>query len=83
MLADNRAGVEVEWLFPSELESTQLLDDGSHDWAEGIKLLKVKANSIGAEVGGESQMEQLMSSVPLGLRNRWRIWKVLDLLDEE
>lgn len=79
MVADDRAGVEVEWLFPSELESTQLLDDGSHDWAEGIRLLKVKANSI----GGESQMEQLMSSVPLGLRNRWRIWKLLEFLDEE
>ena len=82
MLADNRAGVEVEWLFPSELESIQLLDNGSHDWAEGIKLLKVKANSIGADVGGESQTEQLVSSVPLGLRNRWRIWKILELLDE-
>ena len=83
MLADSRAGVEIEWLFPSELESTQLLDDRSHDWAEGIKLLKVKANNIRADVGGESQTEQLMSSVPLGLRNRWRIWKVLELVDEE
>ena len=83
MPANNSAEVEVDWLFPSELESIQLLDDGSHDWTAGIKMLTVKANSIGADdVGGESQKENLMASVPLGLRNRWRIWKILQLVNE-
>lgn len=75
--------VEVEWLFPQELEATQHLDQGGHDWAEGIRLLNVKANSVGDDLGGESRNGKLMSSVPLGLRNRWRIWKVLEYISKE
>ena len=80
---DHQAEVEVEWLSPQELEATQHLDQGGHDWAEGIKWLKVKAKSIGADVGGEPRMGKLMSSVPLGLVHRWRIWKVLDHVSEQ
>lgn len=36
-LADPQADVEVEWLFPQELEETRQLDLGSHDWVEGIR----------------------------------------------
>ena len=70
---DHQAEVEVEWLFPQELEATQRLEQGGHDWAVGIILLKVKAKSIGADVGGEPRNGKLMFSVPLGLVNRWRI----------
>lgn len=81
--ADHQAEVEVEWLFPQELEATQHLDQGGHDWAEGIRLLKVKAKSISADVGGEPRKEKLIFSAPLGLVNRWRIWKVLEHVGEE
>lgn len=75
--------LEIEWLFPQELEAIRQLDQGGHDWAEGMSSLRVKANSIGADAGGEPRKRKLMSSVPLGLENRWRIWKVLEHIDEE
>ncbi|CAD6586962.1 MAG: hypothetical protein ASARMPRED_002896 [Alectoria sarmentosa] len=81
--AAHQSEAEVEWLFPQELKEIQRLDQGGHDWAEGIRLLKEKANSISADEGGEPQEEKLMSSVPLGLKNRWRIWKVLEHILEE
>ena len=78
-----QAKIEVEWLFPQELEAIQHLDEGGHDWAEGIRLLKVRAKDIGADAGGEPQRAKLMSAVPLGLRNRWRVWKILEHVSEE
>lgn len=81
--ADPEANLEVGWLLPQELEETQLSDQGGHDWIEGIKLLQAKANSIRADGGGEPLKGKLMSSVPLGLWNRWRIWKVLERISEE
>ena len=81
---DHGAKVKIEWLSFTELDNVQLIDEGGHDWAEGIKLLKAKANSIGADdIGGEPRQEKLMSLVPLGLRNRWRIWKILEHISEE
>ena len=80
---DPQADVEVEWLFPQELEETRHLDQGNHDWVEGIRSLKVKANSIGADGGGEPRTGKLLASVPPGLWNRWRIWKVLEHISEE
>lgn len=77
------AEFEIEWLFPQEMEATRQLEQGRHDWAKGISSLKLKANSIGADVGAEPRKGKLMSSVPLGLKNRWRIWKVLEHIDEE
>lgn len=62
--------VEVEWLFPQELDATQHLDQGGHDWAKGISSLKVKANSIIVDVGARPRNGKLMSSVPLSLGNR-------------
>lgn len=31
-----QAKIEVDWLFPQELQAIQRLDEGDHDWAEGI-----------------------------------------------
>ena len=82
--ADHKAKVKIQWLFFDELRSIQLSDEGGHNWTEGIKLLKAKANSVGADdIGGESRQENSMSLVPLGLRNRWRIWKILEHISEE
>ena len=81
--ADLQADVDVEWLFPQELEEIRHLDQGGHEWVEGIRLLKVKANSIGSDGGGEPRQGKLMASVPIGLWNRWRIWKVLEHISEE
>ena len=76
--ADDQAEVEVEWLFPQELEAIRHLDQGGRDWAEGIRMLKKKANSINFDGGDGIQMGKAMSVVPLGLKNRWRIWKILE-----
>ena len=84
MSADQQADVEIEWLFPEELEGIRYSDPGSRDWAEGIRLLKMKANSIGADIGNEVQRgDGAMASVPLGLLNRWRIWKILERIAKE
>lgn len=77
-LADHQAEAEIDWLFPQELEAIHHSDQGCHDWAEGIRMLTMKAKSISADVGGEPQIGKLMSSVPPGLKNRWRIWKILE-----
>lgn len=47
------------------------------DWEEGIQALLQKANMISADEGGEDEGNQKHASVPLGLKNRWRIWKIL------
>ena len=70
----------MEWLFPQELEAARLLDEGGHDWIGGVRLLNVKANSEDYIQGGAAGKEEPMSLVPLGLRNRWRIWRVLEHL---
>ena len=45
--------------------------------------MQAKANSIEADAGGEVWKGELMASVPLGLQNRWRIWKILELVSGE
>jgi len=32
---------------------------------------------IGANEGGLTDQDKSLGSVPLGLKNRWRIWKIL------
>ena len=83
-LAINHVEVKIEWLFPEELEAIRYSDPGDGDWAEGTRLLKMKANSISANVGGGTERGDVaMSLVPPGLINRWRIWKILELIAEE
>ena len=83
-LADYQGGFEIEWLFPQELEVIRHSDPGRHDWAEGIRLLKSKADSIRADISSELQKGDVgIPSVPPGLLNRWRIWKMLELIAEE
>ena len=73
-LADHQADVEIEWLFPEELEAIRHSHPGGGDWAEGIRSLKMKADSIGADKDSElPNGDGVMALVPPGLINRWRI----------
>ncbi len=41
-----------------------------------MPLQNLKGSSI--DDGGEENRKKKFSSVPLGLKNRWRIWKILE-----
>ena len=82
--SQTQAEVEIEWLFPRELNAIRYSDTGGHDWPEGIRVLKMKANSISAGIGSELQKGHPgMSLVLPGLLNCWRIWKILGVVGEE
>lgn len=40
-------------------------------------MLLQKADMISADEGGEEEGNKKLASAPLGLKNRWRIWKIL------
>lgn len=47
------------------------------EWEKGIPILLEKADMISADEGGEEEDKKTLASAPLGLKNRWRIWKIL------
>lgn len=60
------------WLSP--WERTEIESEAEIDWKEVLKLMgkgphQIKADG-GAMVGG--------ITLPISLKNRWRIWKILD-----
>ena len=67
----------VGWLFPEEIDVIISDDTGHVDWEKGIPLLLEKADMISTEEGGEENEKKKLASAPIGLRNRWRIWKIL------
>ena len=52
-------------------------DTGHIDWEKGIPLLLQKADMISADEGGEENEKKKLASAPIGWKNRWRIWKIL------
>ena len=52
-------------------------DTGQVDWEKGIPLLLQKADMMSADEGGEGNEKKKLASAPIGLKNRWRIWKIL------
>ena len=65
------------WLFPEEAETITGNEIGHIDWEKGIELLFQKADIISADEGGVEEGKKKLASAPLGLKNRWRIWKIL------
>ena len=56
---------DLGWLFPEEIDMIINIGTGHADWG--------KCKSIRNQDEGKKEP----ASVPLGLRNRWRIWKIL------
>ena len=52
-------------------------ETGFIDWKKGIEILLQKADMISADEGGVEEGNKKLASAPLGLKNRWRIWKIL------
>ena len=68
----------IPWLFPEEInqfEASNVLCDG---YVQQIEALTQKADMINADEGGIDKEKQRMTDVPIGLKNRWRIWKILN-----
>ena len=67
----------VGWLFPEEIDMIMSNDTGQVDWEKGILLLLQKPDMMSADEGREGNEKKQLASTPLGLKNRWRIWKIL------
>ena len=52
-------------------------DTGHVNWEKGIPLLLEKVDMISTEEGGEENEKKKLASAPIELKNRWRIWKIL------
>lgn len=73
--SNNQLADRLGWLFPEEADTITGNETGN--WEEGIQVLLEKADLISADEGGEDEGKKKLASVPLGLKNRWRIWKIL------
>ena len=67
----------VGWLFPAEVDMIMNNDTGDMDWEKGIPLLLQKADMMSVDEDGEENETKKLASAPIGLKNRWRIWKIL------
>ena len=71
-----QAGEVLPWLFPGEFDDEGASAPLDCDWEEGLKALNAMARSVSTR---KSRYEEvaLPGARPIGLENRWRIWKVL------
>ena len=71
-----QAGEVLPWLFPGEFDDEKASVPLDGDWEEGLKALTTMAKDVSPH---ESRYEEatLQGARPMGLENRWRIWKVL------
>lgn len=70
----------LKWILPEELEQWTDTDVSSVDWKKVIPVLLQKAHENGPKAGDEEERKEgklKSTSAPLGLQNRWRIWKIL------
>lgn len=67
----------VGWLFPEEVDMIISNDTRHVEWEKDIPLLLEKADMMSADEGGEESEKKKLASAPIGLKNRWRIWKIL------
>ena len=65
------------WLFPEEAE-TIIGEKRFGDWGKDIEMLLQDPKVSSIDDGGEETGEKKLRSAPLGLKNRWRIWKILE-----
>ena len=76
-----QALASLSWLFEDEIGEIVEAEKRDVDTIEGSRLLAEKADLISADESGEEQETKPLASVPLGLKNRWRIWKVLKQIE--
>lgn len=71
-----QAGEVLPWLLPGEFDGEEASASSNCDWEKGLKALIAMARDIGPH---ESRYEEvtLPGARPIGLENRWRIWKIL------
>ena len=68
----------IGWLFPEEIDLIMSNDDTGHvDWEKSIPLLLQKADMMSADEGGGENEKKKLASALRGLKNRWRIWRIL------
>lgn len=65
------------WLAPEETDTVMGNGTDYVIWEKGISILLEKADMICANEGGEEENKKRLASAPLGLKNRWRIWEIL------
>ncbi|KAL9628894.1 MAG: hypothetical protein Q9164_007112 [Protoblastenia rupestris] len=80
--SNNEIARQLPWLFSKEIE---IITEGieQQDWEKGIKILREKASTMTANEGGMDEEKKKLADVPLGLKNRWRIWKILEDMECE
>ena len=73
-----QTGEALPWLLPDEFDVEEAASASSLDcdWEEGLRVLSAMARDIDAH---ETKYEEasLPGATPIGLENRWRIWKML------
>ena len=52
-------------------------DTGHVEWEKGLPILLQKADMVSADESGDNKELKKLASAPLELKNRWRIWKIL------
>lgn len=69
----------MPWLFPNELDIEESGQSPDCDWEEGVKALTTMASDVRPH---ESNYEEVVlpGARPIGLENRWRIWKILQAI---
>ena len=65
------------WLFPEEAETIGG-EKRFGDWEKDIEMLLQNPKVSSIDDCGKEIRETRLGSAPLGLKNRWRIWKILE-----
>lgn len=73
----NQIVERLGWLSLEEADSLSCKETEDVDWKKGIPMLLQQADLISVDEGGEDEEKKKFASAPLGLKNRWRIWKIL------
>ncbi|KAG6985323.1 hypothetical protein G7Y79_00110g101640 [Physcia stellaris] len=71
------------WLLPEELDTVMNTDLGCIDWDRLVDTLLRKASEESHKVGDEEERKEgrlKPTTAPVGLQNRWRIWKILEAI---
>lgn len=83
MRTNKQLADRLGWLLPEELDSVMCTNLDCSDWDRLIETLLRKASEESHKVGDEEERKEgklKPTSAPLGLQNRWRIWKILDAI---
>ena len=71
------------WLLPEELDTVMDTKLDCIDWDKLVDTLLRKASEDSHTVGDEEERKEgklKPTTAPVGLQNRWRIWKILEAI---